>query len=66
MLAPILAFTADEAWEFVPGKPTESFMKRIGSQGAFIRAEEIGTMELLFKLREAALAANWRRRARPS
>jgi isoleucyl-tRNA synthetase len=24
MLAPILAFTADEAWEFVPGKPTES------------------------------------------
>jgi isoleucyl-tRNA synthetase len=24
MLAPILAFTADEAWEFVPGKPTAS------------------------------------------
>jgi isoleucyl-tRNA synthetase len=24
MLAPILAFTADEAWEFVPGKPTGS------------------------------------------
>ncbi|HEY4952406.1 MAG TPA: isoleucine--tRNA ligase, partial [Verrucomicrobiae bacterium] len=24
MLAPILAFTADEAWEFVPGKPTVS------------------------------------------
>ncbi|HET7624830.1 MAG TPA: class I tRNA ligase family protein, partial [Verrucomicrobiae bacterium] len=24
MLSPILAFTADEAWEFVPGKPTES------------------------------------------
>jgi isoleucyl-tRNA synthetase len=24
MLAPILAFTADEAWEFVPGKPTRS------------------------------------------
>jgi isoleucyl-tRNA synthetase len=24
MLAPILAFTADEAWEFIPGKPTES------------------------------------------
>ena len=22
MLAPILAFTADEAWEFIPGKPT--------------------------------------------
>ncbi len=24
MLAPILAYTADEAWEFVPGKPTGS------------------------------------------
>jgi isoleucyl-tRNA synthetase len=24
MLAPILSFTADEAWEFVPGKPTGS------------------------------------------
>jgi len=24
MLSPILAFTADEAWEFVPGKPTGS------------------------------------------
>jgi len=24
MLAPVLAFTADEAWEFVPGKPTTS------------------------------------------
>jgi len=24
MLAPILAFTADEAWEFIPGKPTGS------------------------------------------
>jgi isoleucyl-tRNA synthetase len=24
ILSPILAFTADEAWEFVPGKPTES------------------------------------------
>ncbi len=24
MLAPMLAFTADEAWEFIPGKPTPS------------------------------------------
>jgi isoleucyl-tRNA synthetase len=24
MLAPVLAFTADEAWEFIPGKPTGS------------------------------------------
>jgi len=24
MLAPILAYTADEAWEFIPGKPTAS------------------------------------------
>src|SRR5208283_3614866 len=35
MLAPILAFTADEAWEFVPGKKTssvhESQSKRYGS-----------------------------------
>jgi isoleucyl-tRNA synthetase len=35
MLAPILAFTADEAWEFVPGKKVnsvhESVLKRYGS-----------------------------------
>ncbi len=34
MLAPILSFTADEAWEFVPGKPAssvhEAAMKSIG------------------------------------
>ena len=29
MLAPILAFTADEAWEFIPGKPTGSVHESI-------------------------------------
>ena len=32
MLAPILAFTADEAWEFVPGKPTARCMKANSSR----------------------------------
>jgi len=30
LLSPILAFTADEAWEFIPGKTTESVHLRCG------------------------------------
>ena len=36
MLAPILAFTADEAWEFVPGKPTSSVHESEFKQSAFM------------------------------
>jgi isoleucyl-tRNA synthetase len=36
MLAPILAFTADEAWEFVPGKTVES-IHRTGWQAAYFK-----------------------------
>ena len=45
MLAPILAFTADEAWEFVPGK-NDRFRsrKRIGSRHCFRSdPDEIGS-----------------------
>jgi isoleucyl-tRNA synthetase len=56
MLAPILAFTADEAWEFVPGKPTESvhetFFKPVDF--ALPEAEQI-KWKTLFKLREDLL-----------
>jgi isoleucyl-tRNA synthetase len=56
MLAPILAFTADEAWEFVPGKPTgsvhESEFKRIN----FALSESEQTdWKVLFETRVATL-----------
>jgi isoleucyl-tRNA synthetase len=35
MLAPVLAFTADEAWEFVPGKPTGSVHEAAWQLGEF-------------------------------
>ena len=35
MLAPILAFTADEAWEFIPGKPTGSVHESEFKPGKF-------------------------------
>jgi isoleucyl-tRNA synthetase len=56
MLAPILAFTADEAWEFVPGKPTGSVH---GSEWDFAKSnrttEEIVTWSNLFAVRELIL-----------
>jgi len=57
MLAPILAFTADEAWEFVPGKPTGSVHEANWQPLHFLRDEsEIQTWFFLFKIREGALA----------
>lgn len=58
MLAPVLAFTADEAWEFVPGKTVES-VHRLGWQPIeFARTEEERTLwRHLFELRELALPA---------
>ena len=40
MLAPILSFTADEAWEFVPGKPTESVHEANWSETEFVVSDE--------------------------
>ena len=58
MLAPILAFTADEAWEFVPGKAVESAHELTWRLGGFTRTDaERQTWRGLFELREAALAA---------
>ncbi|MGA2540918.1 MAG: isoleucine--tRNA ligase [Verrucomicrobiota bacterium] len=56
MLAPILAFTADEAWEFVPGKESNSVHLTTWQPQKFsISANEQMTWKTLFKLRERAL-----------
>jgi isoleucyl-tRNA synthetase len=57
MLAPILAFTADEAWEFVPGKPTGSVHESEFKPNNFSISEtEKEYWKILFDLREQALA----------
>jgi isoleucyl-tRNA synthetase len=56
MLAPILSFTADEAWEFVPGKMTESVQVLPWRALVFERTEaERAIWKALFELRELAL-----------
>jgi len=56
LLAPILAFTADEAWEFVPGKPASSVHEATLKPSAFIRSEaETSAWNGLFALREKLL-----------
>ncbi len=66
MLAPILAFTADEAWEFVPGNGRPSTLNPQPSTGSvhgtmwrpvvFTRPEsEIAAWKNLFLLREVSL-----------
>src|SRR5215469_154615 len=56
MLAPVLAFTADEAWDFVPGKTVDS-IHRTGWQPSEIKlpAEEQALWKSLFTLREQVL-----------
>ena len=55
MLAPILAFTADEAWEFIPGKPTGSVHESEFQPKPFPRpATEGEAWKSLFVLRELA------------
>jgi isoleucyl-tRNA synthetase len=58
MLSPVLAFTADEAWEFVPAKTVESVHEAIWEPVGFAGSE---TERLLWKkffaLRELALPA---------
>jgi len=56
MMAPILAFTADEAWDFVPGKSVASVHQLTWQPLGFQRAEpELATWKALFELRELAL-----------
>jgi len=56
MLSPILVFTADEAWEFVPGHRTGSVHEAIWQPVVFTRPEaEVNEWQGLFALREAAL-----------
>jgi isoleucyl-tRNA synthetase len=56
MLAPILAFTADEAWEFVPGKPTGSVHESEFKQCTLtLDPDEIGKWVWLKQWREKIL-----------
>ena len=56
MLAPILAFTADEAWEYVPGKTVDSAHQLTWQPIGLERPEaERVTWKALFELRELAL-----------
>ena len=56
MLAPILAFTADEAWEFVPGKKVNSVHESNWLQQTFVLSEAEGELwKTFFTLRINAL-----------
>jgi isoleucyl-tRNA synthetase len=53
MLAPILAFTADEAWEFVPGKTIGSVHQTTWTPSILKRSqEEIDTWQQLLEYRD--------------
>ena len=56
MLAPLLAFTADEAWDFIPGKPAPSVHASTWQPRPFARsAAEQSAWEGLFLLRVQVL-----------
>jgi len=56
MLAPILAFTADEAWEFVPGKNVNSVHEANWKEISIERRQrEIEDWKRIFKYREIIL-----------
>ncbi len=56
MLAPVLAFTADEAWEFLPGNKTPSVHETNWAPSRFNRSEaETALWQKLFELRSKAL-----------
>ncbi len=56
MLSPILAFTADEAWEFIPAAGTPSVHLAVWEPVGFsMGPEEISRWEKLFAIRDAAL-----------
>jgi len=57
MLAPVLAFTTDEAWEFVAGKPTGSVHEAIWKPINFsLSQEEQERWKLIFEKRELWLS----------
>jgi isoleucyl-tRNA synthetase len=63
MLAPILAFTADEAWEFVPGKVANSVHESELRHMAFrLSDEENRIWSALFRIREHSKPALERER----
>ena len=56
MLAPVLVFTADEGWDFVPGKTVESIHRTGWQPSTFTISEsELNTWKALFAIREATL-----------
>jgi isoleucyl-tRNA synthetase len=56
MLAPIVTFTTDEAWEFIPGEHEESVYESVWQPGSFTLPEvEKLRWKTLFELRETAL-----------
>ena len=56
MLAPILAYTADEAWEFIPGKPTGSVHEAIWKPANFLTTDnEQENWKNYFALRDVVL-----------
>jgi len=56
MLAPILSFSADEAWEFVPGRAVESAHQLTWEPSGLVRPEaERASWKTLFAMRELAL-----------
>ncbi len=54
MLAPFIAFTADEAWEFVPGRGAQTVHELSWQPAGFSASEAVWPK--LFSLREGALA----------
>jgi isoleucyl-tRNA synthetase len=56
MLSPVLVFTADEAWEFVPGKGTGSVHEGNWQPRLIkIEANEVSEWKLLFQIRPTVL-----------
>jgi isoleucyl-tRNA synthetase len=56
MLAPILSFTSDEAWEFLPARKSDSVHEAMWQPSQFDRPEsERAVWARLFELRELAL-----------
>ncbi len=56
MLAPMLAFTADEAWEYLPGRPADSVHLSDWTPSAFESSEvERAAWRTLFAVRERVL-----------
>ena len=56
VLSPILAFTTDEAWEFIPGNGGSSVhFGKVALEGLTRSEAEVNTWRSLFELREKAL-----------